>query len=125
MTGSWLYSHYWPYLFRWLNVEVMRLFTSLLAGMTLAVGFGVAQITGNRPVGGIVLVIGAAICGYRWWQSAGRLPTFASELVFFAAFVASHPLAKQIGAWPAVAVAGAVTVVVSFALTGPRARQSP
>ena len=63
-------------------MEVMRLFTSLLAGMTLAVGFGVAQITGNRPVGGIVLVIGAAICGYRWWQSVGWFPTIASEFVF-------------------------------------------
>lgn len=125
MTGSRLYSHYWPYLFRWLNVEVMRLFTSLLAGMTLAVGFGVAQITGNRLVGGIVLVIGAAICGYRWWQSVGWFPTIASEFVFFASFVASHPLAKQIGAWPAVAVVGAVTVVASFVLTGPRAHQRP
>ena len=101
----------------------MRLFTSLLAGVALAVGFGVAQVTGNRPVGGVVLVLGAAICGYQWWRSAGPLPTFASEFVFFVAFVASHPLAKQIGAWPAVAVVGAATVVISYALTTPRAPQ--
>jgi len=101
----------------------MRLFTSLLAGVTLAVGFGVAQVTGNRPVGGVVLVVGAAICGYQWWRSAGPIPAFASEFVFFAAFVASHPLAKQMGAWPAVAVVGVATAVISYAFTTPRVPQ--
>jgi hypothetical protein len=101
----------------------MRLLTSLLAGVTLAVGFGVAQVTGNRPVGGVVLVVGAAVCGYQWWQMAGPLPTFACEFVFFAAFIASHPLAKQMGAWPAVAVVGVAAVVISYVLTTPRVPQ--
>jgi hypothetical protein len=101
----------------------MRLITSVLAGVTLAIGFGAAQVTGNRAVGGIVLIIGAAICGYQWWRSAGPLPTLASELVFFAAFVASHPLAKHIGAWSAVVAVAVAAGVVSYALTSVRVPQ--
>lgn len=98
----------------------MRLFTSVLAGLTLAVGFGLAQVTGNRPLGGVVLLVGAAICGYQWWRSVGAFPTIASEVVFSVAFVASHPMAKQIGAWPSVAIVAIATVVISYALTAPR-----
>ncbi|MFA7323011.1 MAG: hypothetical protein WC005_01505 [Candidatus Nanopelagicales bacterium] len=98
----------------------MRLFASVLAGSTLAVGFGVAQSTGNRPLGGAVLLAGAAACGYLWWKQAGPVPTIVSEGVFLVAFVASHPLAKQIGPWPSVAVVATATAAISFAVTKPR-----
>ncbi|MDD2858123.1 MAG: hypothetical protein PHU75_05540 [Candidatus Nanopelagicales bacterium] len=95
----------------------MRLLTSVLAGSTLAVGFGVAQATGNRPLGGAVLLAGAATCGVLWWRQAGAVPTLVSEAVFAAAFIGSHPLAKQIGAWPSVAVVAGATAVISYAIT--------
>jgi len=98
----------------------MRLFASLLAGVTLAVGFGVAQVTGNRPVGGVVLVIGAIICGFQWWQSSGKIPAIACVAVFLVAFAVSHPLAKQIGAWPSVEIVAIATAAFTYFIARPR-----
>ena len=99
----------------------MRTLTSILAGATLVAGFAVAQATDNRTAGGVVLLAGAAVCGYQWWKAAGPRGAVLSEAVFIMAFVGSHALAKPIGAWPAVAAVAAATTVASYALTPPRA----
>jgi len=96
------------------------MFTSVLAGLTLAIGFGVAQFTGNRPLGGVVLLVGAAVCGFRWWKSSGTSAVIACEAVFLVAFAVSHPLAKQIGAWPSVAIVAITTVALSYLIASPR-----
>ncbi len=98
----------------------MRAFTSVLAGVTLVAGFGVAQATDNRSLGGVVLLAGATACGYQWWRAAGPLAAGLSEGVLVLAFAGSHVLAKPIGAWPSVAVVAVATTAISYALTRPR-----
>ena len=98
----------------------MRAFTSVLAGATLVAGFGAAQATDNRTLGGVVLLAGAAACGYLWWRESGARGALVSEAVFFAAFAGSHALAKPMGAWPSVAVVAIATTASSYAVTKPR-----
>jgi len=95
----------------------VRQSAAVLAGLTLAIGFALAQVSGNRPLGGAVLLIGAVICGFLWWRSAGALPAIASGVVFSAGFVASHPLAKVIGSWPSVAIVAIATALITYTLT--------
>lgn len=86
-------------------------------------GFGVAQSTDNRSLGGVVLLAGAAVCGFQWWREAGPLAAGLSEGVFVLAFAGSHVLAKPIGAWPSVGVVAIATTAISYALTKPRSAQ--
>lgn len=73
----------------------------------LPAGFGLAQLTGVRPLGGILLVVLAALAGR--WSNAQRRRVFAWYGVVAACFVAAHLLGQAIGAWPAVAVVTAIT----------------
>ena len=45
--------------------------TAPVAAASLVLGFAVAQATGVRALGGLVLVAGAAWCAVRWRASAG------------------------------------------------------
>lgn len=98
----------------------MRLQTAVVAAATLLVGFAVATLTGNRALGGVVVVVGAVWCLWRWWGYAGPARAVAAVLVGGVAFVVSHPLGKVIGAWPAVLLVSAVGALVAYALTPPR-----
>jgi len=89
--------------------------TAVVAALTLVVGFAVADLTGVRALGGVVLVAGVVWCAVRaraagWWRVA------AVVLVGAACFAVSHPLGGVIGAWPAVLVAALVLGVATFAL---------
>ena len=64
--------------------------TAPIAAAGLIAGFAVADATGNRPLGGAVLAAGVAACAV------------------------SHPLAKQIGAWPSVFTVSAVTAGAAY-----------
>lgn len=79
-------------------------------------GFGIAQATDIRALGGIVLLAGGALAARTWFTHSVPAGVGLSA-GYLAGFVASHPLAKVIGAWPSVAavtatVAGAAYVVV-------------
>ncbi|MDO4927717.1 MAG: hypothetical protein Q3976_01410 [Corynebacterium sp.] len=89
--------------------------TSALVATGLIGGWITARETGIRPLGAVIL---AAAGGYatRSWSKRG--PAIAAGLVgtYVGAFGVSHPLAKKIGAWPAVlsvtaAAAGAAHVL--------------
>ena len=68
-----------------------------------------AQATGVRPLGAVVLLIGGVWCAVTMWRAVGRWRTVVVGVAFAAAFVLSHPLGNVIGSWPAVlAVAVAV-----------------
>ncbi|MCS4534840.1 hypothetical protein [Corynebacterium sp. HS2168-gen11] len=75
-------------------------------------GWLTARETGVRPIGGVIL--GAAgIWAARSWYAKGGIPLAAGlTATYVGAFGLSHPLAKKIGPWPAVAV---VTSVASGA----------
>lgn len=75
-----------------------------VAAGSLALGFAVAEVTGVRAAGGIVLVLGAGWCAVRWRERAGTGRAAALVLLYLAAFAASHVLGDVVGAWPAVAL---------------------
>lgn len=83
--------------------------TSLLSAGSLVAGYAVAASTGVRPLGGAVLAVGGALCTREWARTSGRGTAAALLTTYVAAFGASHPLAKQVGAWPSVLAVAAVT----------------
>ncbi len=99
--------------------------TAVLAAATLVVGFAVAQGTGARSLGGVVLLAGVAWCGWRALPAAGIARVAAVVALGAGCFVASHLLASALGAWPSVGIA-AVALGVGTALLvdrGARAAQ--
>jgi hypothetical protein len=87
-----------------------------VAAGSLALGFAVAQATGVRPLGGIVLIAGAAWCALRWRRRVGLGRTAGLLGLYLAAFAASHVLGDAIGAWPAVAVVSGVVGAATYAV---------
>ena len=94
-----------------------------VAGSALIAGFGVAQATGVRPLGGLVLLAGGAWCARRWLDEAGAARAGGLVALMIGAFVASHILAKGIGAWPAVLVAASLTAAAAWVLADAGARR--
>ncbi|MEA2154284.1 MAG: hypothetical protein QOE11_424 [Solirubrobacteraceae bacterium] len=94
----------------------MRNATWPVAAGSLLLGFGVAQATGVRPLGGIVLIAGAGWCALRWRRSAGTGRTAALLLVYLGAFIGAHVIADPVGAWPAVLIAAGLTGLAVWAV---------
>jgi Ca2+/Na+ antiporter len=92
-----------------------RVPTAVLAGLTLVVGFAVAQATGVRALGGAVLLAGVAWCAVRA-RSAGRRRVSLVVLTGAVCFVASHLLAPSLGAWPSVVLVALVLAAVTYVL---------
>jgi hypothetical protein len=93
--------------------------TAVLAAATLVVGFAVAQGTGVRALGGLVLLAGVAWCAWRALPTAGVLRVLAVVVLGAACFVGAHVLAASVGflgAWPAVLLAAAVLAAGTAAL---------
>ena len=97
-----------------------RLTAALLAALTLIIGFAVASLTGNRALGGIVLLVGGAVCAWLWWRLAGPWRAAACVAIAGVAFVVSHPLGAILTSWGAVVLVSAVTAGVTYALTRSR-----
>jgi hypothetical protein len=85
-----------------------------IAAGALLLGFGVAVATGVRPLGGLVLFLGALACGLRWRLLLGLPRAFALVAVLLAGFVIAHPLGHAIGAWPAVLLVAAVVGAIAW-----------
>lgn len=78
--------------------------TSAVAGLGLILGFGVAEASGSRGLGGVVLLLAGFWCVRIWLRRDGARTAVRLTAVAFLAFVASHLLGLAIGAWPAVLV---------------------
>ena len=76
----------------------------IVAAATFLAGFGIAELTGVRAIGGLVLLAGGAWCARAALPIAGPRATVALLAIALVLFVVSHPLGEVIGAWPAVAV---------------------
>lgn len=87
--------------------------TGVVAAGSLVAGFAVAQATDVRALGGVVLLAGAAWCGTRWWRR-GPVPAVGLLAGYTGAFVGSHVLAREIGAWPAVLTVSAAVAAASW-----------
>lgn len=97
-----------------------RLALPIVAAATFLAGFGVAELTGVRAIGGLVLVAGGFWCGRIALRIAGPVATALLLIVAVALFVAAHPLGRAIGAWPAVLVTASLVAGAAAALAAPR-----
>ncbi|WP_447037696.1 hypothetical protein [Streptomyces sp. DSM 118878] len=89
---------------------------AVVAAGGLVGGYAVARYTKKRPLGGLVLAAAGVVAARQWRESAGAGAAAALSAAYVAGFGASHPLAKKVGAWPAVlGVAGGVALA-SWAL---------
>jgi hypothetical protein len=91
-----------------------------VAAATFFAGFGVAELTGVRAIGGLVLLAGGAWCVRAALPIVGRVATVALAATGLALFVVSHPLGHAIGAWPAVVVSAALVAAAAGLLVGRR-----
>jgi hypothetical protein len=91
----------------------------LVAAATFLAGFGAAELTGVRGIGGLVLLAGGAWCGRVALSITGPRATVVLLAIALALFVASHPLGEAIGAWPAVAVSAALVASAAALVTRP------
>lgn len=87
-----------------------------VAAGSLVAGFAVAQATGVRPLGGLVLLAGAGWCARRWHARVGAGRTVLLLGIYLIAFVLSHVIADPVGTWPAVAIVAAVSGGAAWAL---------
>ena len=94
-----------------------RLALSVGAAATFLAGFGAAELTGVRAVGGVVLLAGGIWCVRLALRLAGTGPTVALVAIALALFALSHPLGRAIGAWPAVLVSAALVAAAASAVT--------
>jgi hypothetical protein len=94
--------------------------TAPVAAGSLVAGYVVARETGVRPLGGVVLLAAGTWCARAWVRRAGPATATALTTIYAAGFAGSHPLAKRIGAWPAVFTSAAVTGAASWALADRR-----
>lgn len=94
----------------------MALPTAPLVAGSLIGGYLVARETKIRPLGGAVLAAGGLIAGRRWLRVAGPVRTAVLTGVYLGGFGASHPLAKRIGAWPAVFTAAGASAASAWLL---------
>ena len=99
----------------------MRIPTAPVVAAGLLGGYLVARETEIRPLGGAVLAAGGIAAGTQWYRTSGALGTAALSAVYLGGFGASHPLAKKIGAWPAVASVAALSAATSWAVSDRRA----
>lgn len=99
----------------------MALPTAPIVAGSLVGGYVVARATRVRPLGGAVLAAGGLLAGRTWLARTGPATTAVLGAVYLGGFGASHPLAKQIGAWPAVLSAAGVAGAAAWALCDRRA----
>ncbi|WP_369130175.1 hypothetical protein [Modestobacter roseus] len=86
--------------------------SAVAAAVGLAAGFGVAQGTGVRALGGIVFAAGGLAAGWLWYRRRGAAVAAGLAVAYVAAFVLAHVLALGVG-WPAWLAVGLVTVSVA------------
>jgi hypothetical protein len=88
----------------------------LIAALTFLVGFAVADATGVRALGGVVLVLGGIWCAREARPLVGTRPTALLLGIALVLFALSHVLGLVIGAWPAVVVTAALVALAAAAI---------
>ncbi|HLI25364.1 MAG TPA: hypothetical protein VKU91_10435 [Acidimicrobiales bacterium] len=86
---------------------------SLAATAGLVGGFAVARRTGRRELGGAAFAGAGLLCARSWYRQGGWPAAVGLGALYASAMGASHPVAKKIGAWPAVLVVSAAVAAAS------------
>lgn len=102
----------------------MRIPTAPIVATGLLGGYYVARETEIRPLGGAVLAVAGVAAGRQWFRSTGPLGTGLLTAIYLGGFGASHPLAKKIGAWPAVTAAATLSAASSWLISDRRPQRS-
>jgi hypothetical protein len=92
--------------------------SALLVALGLAAGFGVAQGSGIRALGGAIFAGAGLAAGWLWYRRRGVPVAAALGAVYLAAFVLAHVLALAAGlpAWLAVSLVTIVAAGLAFAM---------
>ncbi|MFF4246767.1 hypothetical protein ACFYY2_20195 [Streptomyces sp. NPDC001822] len=88
-----------------------------VAASGLVGGYGIARWTRKRQLGGVALAAAGSVAAYGWNRQAGPRAATALTVAYVAAFAGSHPLAKKVGAWPAVFTVAGGIAAASWAVT--------
>ncbi len=94
--------------------------TAPLAALGLLGGYVLAQQTGVRALGGVVLGGVGAYAARTWLAKAGAPATAGLLALYVGGMGLSHPLAKKVGAWPSVLGVAAVSAGASWAVADRR-----
>src|SRR3954465_10403963 len=100
------------------TVTRTRFPSAVLVAVGLAVGFGVAQGTGIRALGGAVFAVGGLGAAWLWVQRRGWAVALGLGGLYVAAFVLAHVLALGAGfpAWLAVSLVTLASAGVTYAV---------
>ena len=101
--------------------------SAVLVAVGLAAGFGIAQGTGIRALGGAVFAAAGLAAGVLWLRRRGPVPAVALAGLYVGAFVLAHVLAIGVGlpAWLAVGLVTLASAGVTFAVAdAPRGETS-
>jgi hypothetical protein len=101
-----------------------RLQVAIVVAVSLTAGFAVAQSTGMRWLGGVVLLLGGVWAAIQLGRQAGAWRTTVVGIAYAVAFAASHPLGHAIGTWPAVLLVSAAAGAIAW-LLGARPQTGP
>jgi CHASE2 domain-containing sensor protein len=88
--------------------------SSVLVAVGLAAGFGVAQGTGIRALGGVVFAAGGLGAAWLWHRRRGLAVTLGLGALYIGAFVMAHVFALG-PAWLAVSLVTIAAAGVTFA----------
>ena len=90
--------------------------SAVLVAVGLAAGFGIAQATGVRALGGAVLAAAGVAAGVLWVQRRGWGVALGLGAVYVGAFVLAHVLALGVGlpAWLAVSLVTLTAAGVTY-----------
>ena len=91
--------------------------TAPVVAGSLVGGYYVARTTKIRALGGVVLAAGGFVAQRQWAKTAGPVSAAILSAVYYGAFGVSHPLAKKIGAWPAVLTVAGVSAAAAWVLS--------
>jgi hypothetical protein len=94
--------------------------TAPVVALGLVGGYAAARYSGRRELGGAVLATAGVVAGRSWLRSSGPAVTGVLAGTYLAAFGASHPLAKKVGAWPSVGIVTAVAAGAAYVLADRR-----
>lgn len=95
----------------------MSIPTAPIVAGSLIGGYLVARESKKRELGGVVLAAGAVVAGREWNRKVGPGGTAALTAIYLGGFGASHPLAKKIGAWPAVFTAAGTSAAAAWLIS--------
>lgn len=95
-----------------------------VTGLSLVAGFAVAEVTGVRALGGVVLVVAMLWCGLTWVARGLGAPRIAALVVLYLVlFALSHVIADPVGTWTSVGLVAVTMAVATYVVADrPHAR---